>query len=391
MILPRGWRPSAEQQHDFRFRRKDGSDLWAIVTTSPFLDERSRHTGSVAMVTDITERVLMERSLRESQQRLNLTLEAVREGLWDVDLTTGAAYVGHRFHDILGHEAGEIPQRFRAVLALIHPDDREDFDNKLREYLRGGRELFKVDVRLLKKDGSHVWTSSRCRVIEKLADGRPKRMIGTITDVTDRKELETKILQAQKAEAIGRLTGGIAHDFNNLLTVINGYATLLANRLPLKDPSRSHVESIQSARTRAAALTPAVASFSRRQVLQPVVLGLDHVVEEIGLSVFRNPFTVLTWQFPVLAKYRVARARFSPFLEGGPSLRLSGNNNGYNPSWYGATVGAGVEVASMGGVRLSPAVRYTRWAKDEARSRSPGYDYSRTAPNQLEILVGFSF
>jgi hypothetical protein len=109
-------------------------------------------------------------------------------------------------------------------------------------------------------------------------------------------------------------------------------------------------------------------------------------------SVFRNPFTVLTWEFPVLGKYRLTRSRLAPFVEAGPSLRLSGNTNGYAPSRYGVTAGIGVEAARLGGVKLAPVVRYTRWAKDASNSIYwHTSDYARTAASQVEILLGFSF
>lgn len=112
-----------------------------------------------------------------------------------------------------------------------------------------------------------------------------------------------------------------------------------------------------------------------------------HVVQHY-LTFDDYAFTVLTWQFPVLAKYRLSASRFAPFVEGGPSLREAGNTNGYNPSKYGATVGAGLETRA-GPARLAPQVRYTRWAKD--RFPYTGHDYSRTASNQVEILLGLSF
>ena len=102
-------------------------------------------------------------------------------------------------------------------------------------------------------------------------------------------------------------------------------------------------------------------------------------------------FSVLTWQIPVLAKYSWNRQRWSPFAEAGPSFRLSGNLNGYNPSHYGVTAGAGVETRAYG-VRVAPAMRYTRWAEDQnPYRRSNGYDYPRTKPNSLELMVGISF
>jgi hypothetical protein len=104
-------------------------------------------------------------------------------------------------------------------------------------------------------------------------------------------------------------------------------------------------------------------------------------------------FSVLTWQFPVLAKRRWTRQRYTPFVEAGPSFRISGNLNGYNPSHYGATAGAGIEVR-VGAVRMSPALRYTRWARDSYRYYVPpgaSYTYDGTRPNALELLFGLTF
>jgi hypothetical protein len=103
-------------------------------------------------------------------------------------------------------------------------------------------------------------------------------------------------------------------------------------------------------------------------------------------------FSVLTWQIPVLAKYSWTRRRWSPFAEAGPSFRLSGNLNGYNPSHYGVTAGAGVETRARG-VRIAPALRYTRWAEDEYLYGRPSnaVNYPRTKPNSVELVLGISF
>lgn len=99
---------------------------------------------------------------------------------------------------------------------------------------------------------------------------------------------------------------------------------------------------------------------------------------------YRGSFAVLTWQFPVLAKYRWTRTGWTPFVAAGPSFRLAGNLNGYDPSHIGATVGAGVERIAHG-FRLSPALRYTLWANDDApRSIS-------TRRNAVEVVLGVSF
>ena len=95
-----------------------------------------------------------------------------------------------------------------------------------------------------------------------------------------------------------------------------------------------------------------------------------------------HPFSVITWQFPLLAKYRLVKRGYMPFVAGGPSFRLSGNLNGYQPSRFGVTGSFGVETR-VGVARWSSELRYTRWKQDEGRIR--------TNPNALELVIGMSF
>ncbi|MGC4054110.1 MAG: hypothetical protein QM757_33920 [Paludibaculum sp.] len=100
-------------------------------------------------------------------------------------------------------------------------------------------------------------------------------------------------------------------------------------------------------------------------------------------------FMVVTWQFPVLAKYRLAASQWAPIVEGGPSFRLAGNLNAYNPSHYGVTVGVGAETRAHG-MRLSPALRFTRWAVDVSPSTGRPASW-RTNQNAAEFVLGISF
>ena len=101
-------------------------------------------------------------------------------------------------------------------------------------------------------------------------------------------------------------------------------------------------------------------------------------------------FSVVTWQFPVLAKRRWNRQKYTPFAEGGPSFRTAGNLNGYNPSRYGITAGGGIEVAA-GALHVSPMLRYTRWARDSYRSYGYSPPDGGTSRNALELLFAFTF
>jgi nitrogen-specific signal transduction histidine kinase len=99
-------------------------------------------------------------------------------------------------------------------------------------------------------------------------------------DVTERKQLEEQLRQAQKMEAIGSLAGGVAHDFNNLLTIINGYSDLMQEQLPVGSPLHESLHNIGQAGQRAASLTRQLLAFSRKQVLEPKVLNLNATVTD---------------------------------------------------------------------------------------------------------------
>ena len=124
------------------------------------------------------------------------------------------------------------------------------------------------------------------------------------------------------------------------------------------------------------------------ELCRRLALEVDAVYKPLQNSFF----TVLTWDFPVLAKYHVAKLGRAPFVEAGPAFRAAGNLNGYNPSHFGVTAGGGAEIRK-GGALLSTALRYTRWAKDGSPySRLPGQsDYQRTNVSAVELIVGVGF
>src|SRR5205085_9484291 len=156
---------------------------------------------------------------------------------------------------------------------------QEDVPALLENVARVGGGLDEAGVwRHRKKDGSVIEVEITSHAL--IFAGRRAEVV-LVNDITERKSLEDQLRQAQKMEAIGQLAGGIAHDFNNLLTVINGYGDLVRRRLQAQDPLRRNVEEIRKAGERAAALTRQLLAFSRKQVLQPVVLDLNALVSDI--------------------------------------------------------------------------------------------------------------
>ncbi len=109
-------------------------------------------------------------------------------------------------------------------------------------------------------------------------DGAADQVLGVALDITERRQLEEQLAQAQKMEAVGRLAGGVAHDFNNLLTVILGSVELLLDGLEPGHPSQPHAEEIRRAAERAAMLTKQLLAFSRKQLLLTTTVDLNRVV-----------------------------------------------------------------------------------------------------------------
>ncbi len=135
------------------------------------------------------------------------------------------------------------------------------------------------EVQLFKQNRERVWISSNIRLLRDNA-GNPLHLEGFVVDITERKRLEEQLRQAAKMEAVGNLVGGVAHDFNNLMTAVIGYGDILLSHLQPNHPQRAAVEAIKRAGETAAVLTHRLLAFSRKQIVQPVVLDLNAVVAD---------------------------------------------------------------------------------------------------------------
>ena len=235
---------------------------------------------------DLTARELMARAEAAASERrfagLVQDLDAV---VWEADATWRFSFVSDRAEAILGYPVAlwlADPQLFERH---IHPDDREGTLTLFREAAARGRNS-SFEYRAVAADARTVWLRAMVHVVQD-AHGRVEKLRGLMVDVSERRQLEDELRQAQKMEAVGRLAGGIAHDFNNLLTVIMGQTQLLRLRGERHTPQDGEVAVIEKAAERAAELTRQLVAFSRKQVLQPKVIDLNAVVTHVGTMLRR--------------------------------------------------------------------------------------------------------
>jgi two-component system sensor histidine kinase/response regulator len=138
-----------------------------------------------------------EALLRDSQQRLTLTLEAVNDGIWDWNLPTGEAVFSARYFTMLGYQPGEFSQDRSTWAGLLHPDDQARVEQEIHRCTTSNSPYI-VEFRMRKKSGLWAWILARGMVVERDASGRPLRMLGTHTDITERKQAEIALKTSEE-------------------------------------------------------------------------------------------------------------------------------------------------------------------------------------------------
>ncbi len=184
-----------------RYQRPDGTCFDAEVTAF-----RVKAAGSsliFSVVRDITARLEAEERLRSSEERLQLALDSVNDGLYDWNTVTGEAHFSDRYVTMLGYEPDEIERSYGAFSALLHPEDRASVEETVAGYGRGESSTYELEFRMRAKDGTWRWIRSRGRAMAYDDDGNPVRMVGTHTDVTARRQAEDAL---RTSEAMMRAT-----------------------------------------------------------------------------------------------------------------------------------------------------------------------------------------
>ena len=171
-------------------RHKDGHFYWEDVHIAPVKDLSGVITHYVGVKLDITARKQSEEALRDSEFRWKFAIEGSGDGVWDWDIQTNEALYSKLWKEMLGYSENDILPSNNEWVTRIHPDDKAYVAETMQAYLQGKTKIYIVEYRLRCKDESYKWILGRGMAVSYSEEGKPLRMIGTHTDITDRKRAE---------------------------------------------------------------------------------------------------------------------------------------------------------------------------------------------------------
>jgi PAS domain S-box-containing protein len=226
------------------------------INYKPFRNTDGEVEGVVVTVHDLTHRKRAEEALLQSESKFRDLVENINDVIFSLDGKGVITYVSPLFFQWTGFEESEVIGK--KLNGFIYSNDQKGSD------LFPGRpeELSKVrEFQILIKSGDFVWVQMSCRPTEKGDSNGGLR--GVLTNISEQKDLEAQLFQAQKMEAVGTLAGGIAHDFNNLLAGVQGYVSLLQTEFKESDSSAKYLAYIESFVQSGVALTQQLLGFAR--------------------------------------------------------------------------------------------------------------------------------
>jgi two-component system, cell cycle sensor histidine kinase and response regulator CckA len=266
--------------------RSDGTICWTATRGEVVRGPDGGVAKLRGTVHDIAERKRSEHALQERAAQLREAQRIAGIGSWEWAPGSDVVTWSEGLYLILGRDLTIAAPTFEALSQSYTPDSFARLGAAIGTAIETGAS-YELEVEMIRADGTICWTTTRGETVRG-PDGRVAKLRGTVHDITarrradaERESLEDQLRATQKMEAIGSLAGGVAHDFNNLLSVILSYTMFAAESVREGDPLLDDLLEVKNAAERAATLTRQLLAFSRKQVLQPVLLNLNQIADGV--------------------------------------------------------------------------------------------------------------
>ena len=265
-------------------------DSWVSTTKMPLRDSTGTIIGTFGISRDISERKSTEDALARSEEHFRSLFTNAPFGTFESTLDGKLLRANAALAKIMGYEFPE--ELMQAVnqknIAEVLYEEQRDREAVMEQVTRAEGQWRVFSNHFRKKNGQTGDANLSLRLLGKGEGTRGERLEGFVEDISERfhaeqeqKKLQDQLQQSQKMEAMGRLAGGIAHDFNNILTVINGFSEMALARNAIDQDLENDLREIKHATRRAGTLTSQLLAFSRKQMLQPRILDLGELVQEM--------------------------------------------------------------------------------------------------------------
>ncbi len=281
--------------------RKDGALFWNELTMYPLHDAAGRLTHYVGIQRDVTGRKQVEDALRQSEERYTLAVSAGNVGVWDWNLETNEIYIDSILKQILGYEDHEIKNELDDWGRYVHPDDGEKVMEAATAHLEGKAPVYEVEHRMLHRGGGIRWFVARGTAMRDV-EGKPVRMVGTDTDVTERKLAEQELARInakleQRNRELQDFAHVASHDLQEPLRKIRAFADLMQEDYSenVDETGKYYLDRMQDAAKRMAGLITDLLVYSRvttkvrpfgkvdlNAVVADVISDLEMQIQETG-------------------------------------------------------------------------------------------------------------
>ncbi len=256
---------------------RDGSEYQIADSAAPIRNQHGEILGMVLVFNDVTEQYRLRQAVIVSERRYQTLASVSPVGIFYTDADGACLYVNERWCEITGLSKEQALGSGWAD--ALHKDDVERV-YEAWSLAAKQQQPFKLEYRFQQGDNVR-WVLGQAQA-EYDDEGKVVGYVGSITDITDRRQAEQTVRRAQKMDALGKLTGGIAHDYNNMLGVIIGYTDLLTTKLEAAGQGglADYTQKIKRAAERGANLTRKLLAFSRRDISESKPLNINSVLQE---------------------------------------------------------------------------------------------------------------
>ena len=263
-----------------RFLHKNGHWRYLESSGMPLFGEDGRFIGFRGAERDISRRKLAEDALRRSEERFQLAARATNDVLWDLDLATGAIWRNEGMGSLFGHLEG-VPQ-VEAWEGLLHPDEREAVRDRLQKFLESERETWTDEYRFRRGDGTYAWVLDRGIAVR--VNGKAVRMIGSMIDITERKEAER-----MKSDFVSF----VSHQLRTPIAGMNWMLELAAEAESLPPQARDYIAEARESAARLSTLVNDLLDVARLESGRTMMARAAVRLDELTRSVLREMQTVV--------------------------------------------------------------------------------------------------